>query len=336
MAVDDSNRSHRVLKELLTPYCFGDATEDERLAFEAHLLECDNCWAEVQRLDAAVQTLRTDGTLLNKFITPSTFRFFGLSGTVGRILDGHLWHPLLGCFLYALLFTVSLVFECLDLGQLSTRAWWIAGLVVLPWMFGTSLFALFVDWKLTLQEKTSGLIATIGIFIFSLIVLLVGTYLFFPEQPGANLNAKGYPPQIAYIKDTMYYYLPVGLFYLLLPFHFVVAVQNALRLGRYRPMFALLSKDRAGIPPRGAVFPKVWLLSAVLVALGLFIVIATNTLFDRLAPSPHRSLFMLLIQIKNFILFTLGVECLIWYSRSLDELKRECLAVLKDLRPMVS
>ena len=44
----------------MTDYCFGDLTdEDKRRAFEAHILDCDACWEEVQRLDAAVKALQS-------------------------------------------------------------------------------------------------------------------------------------------------------------------------------------------------------------------------------------------------------------------------------------
>ncbi len=48
------------LSKLMTDYCFGDLTdEDKRRAFEAHILDCDACWEEVQRLDAAVKALQS-------------------------------------------------------------------------------------------------------------------------------------------------------------------------------------------------------------------------------------------------------------------------------------
>ena len=46
------------MSELLTGYCFGDLNEEQQFAFEAHFLECDACWEEVQKLDRAVQALR--------------------------------------------------------------------------------------------------------------------------------------------------------------------------------------------------------------------------------------------------------------------------------------
>lgn len=333
MQLQDPNTGHSALKELLTPYCFGEASEADRLAFEVHLLDCDECWNEVQRLDAAIQTLRSERGLFFKFITPSALGLFGLSGRVRALLGGHFWYVLLSCFLYSLLYAISLIFEVVEFDQLNAATWLTAAAVVLPWMFGTSLSALYVDWKFTTQGKTSALGAAMSIFVIGAALLLVFTSFFFPGQPPGNLDSAAYPPEIAYIKDALHY-LPYALAFLLLPFHLIVALQEELRNGRHRAVFALLTNDRAGVTPRGAVFPRVWLLSAILAALGLLSVVLTNTLFDHLVHGPRASFFMLLIQIQNFLYFVLGVVCLIWYSRSLDELKRECLAVLRDLGPV--
>ena len=43
----------------MVDYCFGDLPEDKQRIFEAHILDCDACWEEVQRLDQAVQVLRS-------------------------------------------------------------------------------------------------------------------------------------------------------------------------------------------------------------------------------------------------------------------------------------
>src|SRR5436305_761951 len=126
MQLIDSSNGHQALKKLLTPYCFGDATEAERLAFEAHLLDCDDCWNEVQRLDAAIQTLRADRSLFSRFITPSALGFFGLSGRVRDLFGGHLWYVLLTCLLYSCLYTISLVFEVLEFQRLNPATWWAA------------------------------------------------------------------------------------------------------------------------------------------------------------------------------------------------------------------
>jgi hypothetical protein len=334
MQLTDSTNGHHDIKKLLTPYCFGDATEAERLAFEAHLLDCDDCWNEVQRLDAAIQTLRRDRSLVHGFMTPAALGFFGPSGRIRSLLGGHLWYVLFACLLYSSLYAISFLFEVLEFQPLTAVTWGAAVLVVFPWIFGTSVFALFMDWKLTIQGNPRALVISSGIFLCGVVVLLIFIFVFFPDHPASSLYPAAYPPKIAYIKDVAYC-LPYALAYLLLPFHFIVTGQEELRSGRHRKMLTLLTGDKTGVPSRGTVFPRVWALALVLALLAVFSIAATNTLFDGLGRGPRASLFMLLIQLKGFLYFLLGVACLVWYSRSLDELKRECLVILKTLEPIL-
>lgn len=325
------SQTHRHFEELVTPYCFGDASEDERIAFEIHLLECDRCWDEVQRLEAAVQLLRRDRTLLAGMITPATFGLLGLSGRTERIFGGHHWHVIAGSFLYASLFAISLVFQVFhDFSGPHQLAWWAAGLVVLPGMWLTTLLVLWIDWKLTLENKMSGLAVSFGISCFAVAVLVGAVAWFFRSYFPTAVSTDFYPTPMDYLKGAAYYW-PYTVLFLFVPFHFVVVAQRQLQKLRHRQVFALISGDKEGITPRGAFFPKVWMFGIILAAIGILSVPATATLFDQLKQDSSKSLLMFLILLRNFCYFALGVECLIWYSRSLDELKRECIAVLKDL-----
>ena len=62
---------------------------------------------------------------------------------------------------------------------------------------------------------------------------------------------------------------------------------------------------------------------------GAFVVSLALTahLFENLANSPNRGLFIQLVQWRMILYFGPGVKCLLWYYRSINELKRECLGV---------
>jgi Putative zinc-finger len=330
MANDGNRGVHSTFEQLVTPYCFGEATEKERLSFEIHLFECDQCWEEVQRLEAAVHNLRTDRKLLERFITPASIGFFGLSGRLRQTFGGHGWHVGLASALYALIYAISLVFEVVyAFDRFGRTAWWVAGLGVLPWILVTSLLALWLDWKITSRNKNWGLYAAMGVCAGAAMLLLAASSFYLPNVPVVQSGARAYPAAIAYMKDALYY-LPYALVYLVVPFHFILSVQGEILNGRYRMSFALLTGDRRAIGPRNAVFPPVWLLGAILAAVGMLSVYLTTNLFDHLERGPYTTIFMFLIQLRTFAYFALGMECLIWYSRSLDDLKRECLVVMKD------
>src|ERR1035438_9977254 len=75
----------------MTRYCFGEAGEEERSGFEEHLLQCDACWREVQRLEASVRVFRTHRDLKRALWTPGVIGVLGISGRLGRLLGGHFW-----------------------------------------------------------------------------------------------------------------------------------------------------------------------------------------------------------------------------------------------------
>jgi hypothetical protein len=52
----------------------------------------------------------------------------------------------------------------------------------------------------------------------------------------------------------------------------------------------------------------------------------TQDLFDHLKPNPFKNLFMQLALGRTLLFFAIGLFCLLWYSRTLNDIKRECLA----------
>jgi hypothetical protein len=317
----------------VTEYCFGDATEQQRQQIEAHLLECDACWREVQRLDASIRELRSNRSLIRTLMTPGALGVIGLSGKLERHFAGHLWHALGATCVSALLYAVSLVFEvAYQFDSYGFRVAFVAVLGVLPWVWGTTMAALAADVAATRRGKTTGLSWSVLISCAAVLLLLAGTSLILPNHPITLMRVQAYPAQAAYVKNTLYY-VPLCVVFLLVPFHFVLTMQRQLRDGRHRRVFALLAGEKTGVTPRGTVFVKVWQLSVVLGCAGLASFHLTSNLMDNLVPAPHMNLFVNLVQIRTFLYFALAVGCLVWYSRALDEIRRECVALLQAPHP---
>ena len=55
----------------------------------------------------------------------------------------------------------------------------------------------------------------------------------------------------------------------------------------------------------------------------------SSHLFDNLKPGRFMNMFIQLMQLHSVLFFGMGLECLAWYTRALNELKRECLIVEK-------
>jgi hypothetical protein len=73
----------------LTSYCFGSLSDQERDEVEQHLMSCEVCWEEFQRLDAAVRTLRFDVALRPLLPVNEVASLLGLSSRLDRPFGGH-------------------------------------------------------------------------------------------------------------------------------------------------------------------------------------------------------------------------------------------------------
>jgi len=78
--------------EGITAYCFGGIRGEDRDQFEAHVLECDLCWQEVQRLDSLIHTLRSDKSLTQRHFASDIVSMAGISSEFPRFVAGHWIH----------------------------------------------------------------------------------------------------------------------------------------------------------------------------------------------------------------------------------------------------
>ena len=120
------------------------------------------------------------------------------------------------------------------------------------------------------------------------------------------------------------YFLPLATIYILLPFHFVLAVQRELAAKRHGPVLALLTGERKAAAS-GAVYLRAGWLAVALFVVALLAVVMTQDLFDHLKPNPYKTLFMYLALGRTLLVFGIALLCVLWYSRALNEIKEECL-----------
>jgi hypothetical protein len=308
-------------------YCFGDLSGDERSKFEAHLLECAVCWNEVLRLAPAVELIRQDRRLSESFTAPDMLVAAGASSRLQRIFGGHAWHVLAGCGLYASLYSVALLLEVSYRFDQYRRTAMILTPIVFVWILITSLLGLGADWKAVLNGRSSGLLFSSSIFVVVALLLYIALGQYLPNYPITEANFPAYPAHGAYLKDT-YYFLPLAVVFLLLPYHFVVTMQRELQAGRYHLGLALLMNERWSVVPGGAVYLRIWWLGLILLLAFVVSLALTSHLFENLKPNAYTGLFMQLVQWRLILYFALGVECLLWYYRLLNGIKRECLGAV--------
>ena len=316
------------INSLITAYCFGRANGEEQRTLEVHLLECDYCWREVQRLEQAVHVLSSERSVINSLSASDAAAVLGISAKVELPFGGHSWHVLISCFLYAALYAVTLLIEIAYRFDAYGRTALKLSPVVISWILATSAFALALDCRETLKGKAYGLGLSVLVILAAAGLLFAALTLFLPALPITELSTPSSSAQSAYLKDILYSFLLV-LIFLTPTFHFVVAMQRELHLGRHRLALELLTGGRFSLAPKGTIYPRFWMLVLVLMFMASYSAYSTANLLDHLSPSPYKNLFTNLIWLRLVLHYGLALKCLSWYHRAADELKRECLVAEK-------
>lgn len=237
---------------------------------------------------------------------------------------GHLWHVLASSALYALLYVVALLLEvAYQFDRLGPPAMKLTPWVFL-WVFGAAAASLWVDWRWTLRGRTAGLLLSLPAFISGGLLTYIMLGQFLPRHPVTEADFPTYPAHEAFLK-SVYYFLPLAVVFIVLPYHFVLSVQRELREGGHRPVLDLLAGRRSSAAPAGAVYLRVWWLAVMMVAAAAAALVAMAHMFENLKPNPHGGLFVRLAQWRFLLYVILGLECVVWYYWMLNGIKRECL-----------
>lgn len=314
------------LAELVTPYCFGDATEAERQAFELHLMECDVCWREMQRLEEAVRLLRSELNLAHALTVKEVAGLFGMSAALDQPFGGHRYHAIFASAIYALLYAIPVFVELAYRWDVYGRVALFVSPLVFLWMFGTTLLALAEGARAT-RKGDRGFGRALLVMLGATILLCAVIVPLAPRTPLVEASFQTYPVHLAALKSVFYAWW-VGPFFVLWPYQFVLALQRELVLGRHRMVQQLLSGDPGAVPPPGMRVPRVRVLGLCLAGMFVFNWIGQSHLFDHLTPGPYANLFMALVMTRAAVWLGLPALCLWWYQGRLDELKREVLAVM--------
>jgi hypothetical protein len=109
--------------------------------------------------------------------------------------------------------------------------------------------------------------------------------------------------------------------FLIIPFHLVISLQREVLGGRDGSVLDLLNGRQQVIMPKGTVYLKVWWLGVLLIIATVLSPILIAHLFENLKPHLNMNLFMQLVLWRTLLYLLLAMECLLWYSLSLNRLK---------------
>jgi DNA-binding winged helix-turn-helix (wHTH) protein len=249
--------------------------------------------------------------------------------TANNLPADYLFHIITSSALYALLYALALLLEvAYNFDDYTPMA---VGLAILIFflVFTASLVGLWLDQKQTLDGKQGGLALCTSLIVLTglLVYGLLGFFL--PHSPITKANFQTYPAHSAYLKDVSYF-LVLAFSFMIIPFHFILSVKREIREGKQRSALNLLMGKRRGIAPGGAAFLRPWWLVVLLVIAAAASQLGMARLIENLKPGEHINLFTALAEARRLNYFVLGIECLIWYYRALNELKKECLDALSS------
>jgi hypothetical protein len=241
-------------------------------------------------------------------------------------VDGHRWYAVVVSALYASLYAEAVILEAAYRFDTFGGKALVAAPLVFCWVFTTFLSALASDRWRTSRAKPGGQALFIFIAYGSAALVQIAVSTILPAYSTIQKAREPWSAQAAYLKNVALYFLPLATVYVLLPFHFVLSVQREVFNNQHKSVLALLTGERNATAPRGAVYLRVRWLAIGLFAAAMLSVALTQDLFDHLRPNPYKNLFMQLVLGRVFLYFTTGLFCVLWYSRALNEVKRECLA----------
>jgi DNA-binding winged helix-turn-helix (wHTH) protein/uncharacterized protein with PQ loop repeat len=233
----------------------------------------------------------------------------------------HYRHLLVVSFLYALYFSVAFLLEiAYQYDNYRNQALRVTPLIFL-WVAGSSIIGLRLGLKRTSEGKQSGLLLSLTIFFAAAFLLYLITGNFLPNVAITQATFQTYPAHGAFLK-SIYYIMPLIILFVVVPSHFVVAIENRhleIRSGESGQLSDLgVRANRVG-----TIYLKLWWLAFILLCAFLLALVGMSHLFDNLKPNPNLGFFVQLAQWKFILYFLLGLECLLWYQHAKSQISRQ-------------
>ena len=253
----------------------------------------------------------------------SITRETGLGWRAAGALTFPWWHFVVSLTLYSALYAESVVLElAYDWSNQAALAINLT-LPVFAWIFTTSSGALILSWRYARRGVKLSLVIPIGVFVLAVMLLYSLLIFILPDFVITQATFQTRPAHAAYLKDISYF-LPLGVVFIVMPFHFIAAARRDMLEKGCQSLFDFLSRIREAVPPSGSVYLPPWVLGLLLSSAAVFSLAATNHLLDNLKPGLNNNLFTHLVMWRVLLYFALGLECLLWYYRSLSQIKSDC------------
>lgn len=227
----------------------------------------------------------------------------------------HLRHLLGACVLYALYYSVAFVLEtAYQYETYGSRALTRAPFIFL-WILITSVVGLDVGLKRTSVGSAVGLLLSVSVFVGAAVLLYFVSGLFLPNSAITQAAFQTYPAHGAFFKN-IYCVLPIAVLFMVVPSHYIVAVERGVIDRDWRTQWAFRDKLQMMAIRTGTVYLKTSWLVGILIGTFLLAFVGSAHLFENLKPNPNMGLFIQLNQWRLVLYFLLGLECVLWYQHA--------------------
>lgn len=221
-----------------------------------------------------------------------------------RVFGGHAVYIAVSSLFYGLLFWLALLLEvAYQFDRFGAEALRL-GLPTVLWIAATSFFGLALTERLARRRNRAAVFVGLAFFLAGTTLLCLAISFFLPGETITVARIQTQPAFAAYLKNSLIYFTPLGVIFILIPFHFVCVRQNVISSSDVSESFF----QSGAINLRPAHLFGLWLLTIV------YSILSTFYLLDNLAVGQYHSLFVTLVFLRFFVYFSLGLTCLIWYN----------------------
>lgn len=182
------------------------------------------------------------------------------------------------------------------------------------------------DSVLTRKQRTTALMASVGVVAFSLAAIAAIAWSFLPPQLEIRIAGFGMVPHVGFLKSAVVYQALLSVLFLHMPFHFVMMLDAEILAGRRDNVVALIAGRSDAVARAEGLFfrpERLWLIFVICLAFGIPM---TVNLLSGVAQGSEGRLFSLLA-IGRFLAWWGGATfgaC--WYAAQVNDLKRRALA----------
>jgi DNA-binding winged helix-turn-helix (wHTH) protein len=230
-------------------------------------------------------------------------------------LKKHFPHILSACVLYALYYSVAFILEtAYQYETYGSRALTFAPFVFF-WILITSVVGLDTGLKRTSAGSGLGLLLSVSVFVAAAVLLYFASGLFLPNSAITQASFQTYPAHGAFFKN-IYCVLPIAVLFMVVPSHYIVAVERGVIDRDWRTQWAFRDTLRMMPTRAGTVYLKTSWLVGILIGTFLLAFVGSAHLFENLKPNLNMGLFIQLNQWRLVLYFLLGLECVLWYQHA--------------------